>query len=175
MTSSNTNSYTTKTRSEQDDNNLQLLAMPHTEDLEMKISTKDSMYQWIVEPVEITISIENKGTEDQTLTFPDAKQYDFTITTMSGRKIYQWSDRKYFAQVITKLTIPAGETISWDLTWNQKGSHLIGRYLWMSYLVLPGKYLIIGQIQDYTDQTQVTIAFGLVKIPEPPSPNITSK
>ena len=149
-------------------NNIQTTTQ-YTEDLEMTISTKKSIYQWIAEPVEITISIENKGTEDQTLKFPTAQQYDFTVTTMSGRKIYQWSDRKSFAQKTTELTIPAGKTVSWNLTWNQKGSRFMGSYPMIPYhLILPGKYIIIGQIQDYRDKTQVDIAFGVIGIPEPP-------
>jgi hypothetical protein len=148
-------------------NNIQTTTQ-YTEDLEMMVSTKKSMYQWIAEPVEITISIENKGAEDQTLKFPTVQQYDFTVTTMSGKKIYRWSDRKSFAQKITELTIPTGKAVSWTLTWNQKGSFM-GSYPMIPYhLILPGKYLIIGQIQDYRDQTQVTIAFGVIGIPEPP-------
>jgi len=138
------------------------------DNLEITVTTDHNMYRWIFEPVEITISIENQGEEDKTLTFPSSKNCDFIIRKGLRRKIpnlllYQWSLDKFFQQGFEYVTIPAGETWSQTLTWRQIGTFLFSR---LHYKVLPGTYYITGQIptidRTYTDTVQIKIVPSII-------------
>lgn len=112
--------------------------------LTILISTNKQKYHWIDDPVNITISIENQGDEIITLQFPTTKQGDFVVKNSLKKKIFQWSDEKYFYQWITTLTIKPGESIKQNFTWDQKGRYCtLGRY----HYLLPGTYTITGLLK----------------------------
>ena len=84
--------------------------MADVDDLVVTVST-DKMQYKVFEPVEVTISVTNTGTESVFIEFPDSQSADFTIQTESGVLMYQWSFGKMFFQMICPLTIQGNETV----------------------------------------------------------------
>ena len=111
------------------------------------------------EPVQISLQLTNTGNENITITTPDARTYDFIVLNSLWHKRYQLSDGKGFAQVITETTIPAGKTIYYNETWNQKGTRFTFMPLILRHQVRAGYYRIIGLIpqMDFEEMIATTI------------------
>jgi hypothetical protein len=107
-------------------------------DLVVTLMTDKLEYN-IGEPVEVTISVTNTGDEDITIVFPDAQLVDYWV---NRGEVYIWSYYKYFAQVITPVTIPSGETFE---LLNDKWRQVDNRGI----QVPAGDYEIDGWIVDY--------------------------
>lgn len=80
------------------------------DDLKVMVTTDKKIYKKS-EPVEVTISVTNKESEDVTLVFPDSQVADFKVKDIFGNMVYQWSFDKCFLQMLTEVTIPSGETV----------------------------------------------------------------
>ena len=78
--------------------------------LSLTISTDRDSYQ-VNDSINISLRITNRGDKDINLTFPDAQVADFEIVSGKGKQVYLWSSGRMFAQVITTLKVPAGESI----------------------------------------------------------------
>ena len=108
--------------------------------LTVHVVTDKTVYKRF-EPVEVTISVTNNGDDDWTYVFPDTQVADFDI----GR-YYWWSRDKYFAQVLTPVTIRSGETkVLLRTYWNQF-SNLYCHGWFIRLPVPPGNYTIRGWI-----------------------------
>lgn len=147
----------------------------------INISTDKTIYR-PGEPVRITISIESLWflKEDYTYIFPSSKQCDFRISywgLLGPVTIYRWSDGRHFLEILTNITLSPGEKVSWNFTWNQKGSCLF--FVWgpLSFIpklrlplhqVLPRKYNIVAEIPTIwatlSHNHQFRIAFNPVHI-----------
>ncbi|HEC87112.1 MAG TPA: hypothetical protein ENI49_04520 [Thermoplasmatales archaeon] len=78
--------------------------------LSLTILTDRASYR-VNDGINISLSITNRGDKDINLTFPDAQVADFEIVSGEGKQVYLWSSGRMFAQVITTLKVPAGESI----------------------------------------------------------------
>jgi hypothetical protein len=87
-------------------------------DIAAKISLDKPNYSQ-GETVYITFSVTNNSSNTIKYTFNNSKVYDFTITK-GGATIYQWSKGRFFADVITYLTINPGETKTFPEKWDMK-------------------------------------------------------
>jgi hypothetical protein len=112
-------------------------------DIDVTVSTDKHSYQWIVEPVAVTVTVMNIGSSSVNLTFPTSQLYDIIIKNKRDIEIYRWSDNKYFIQVITEILLQPGEAMNWDIAWYQQGR--IFRFLPYRMLI-PGTYSIQGII-----------------------------
>ena len=141
-------------------NDNEILPNHSTDNLEITVTTDHYLYQWIFQPVKISIAIENQGEEDQTLTFPTYQTCDFVVKK-GGRKVYQWSDDKLFRQEFKYVTIPVGETWWHNLTWKQIRPFLL--FPLFHCKVLPGIYDITGEVpainRIYYNTTGIKIVF----------------
>jgi hypothetical protein len=85
--------------------------------LEANISLNEGGYA-MGEPVVMTLEVTNKAGRAISLTFPSAQRYDF-IVKQGKQTIWQWSAGRMFAQVLGRYELAAGETISYEYTWDQ--------------------------------------------------------
>ncbi len=70
------------------------------------------------EAVNLTFTVKNNNTAPVTVVFPTTQQYDFVVT-QNGQTVWQWSFGQAFTQVITQMTLAAGQTLTFQATWNQ--------------------------------------------------------
>jgi hypothetical protein len=92
--------------------------------------------KYIYEPKEdinISIKVKNNGNEKIILQFANACTQDFEILNEYRRQIYVWSDDKFFAQVVTKVTILPYESI-WLLNTTWSDYYYEGEYLIRAWL-----------------------------------------
>ena len=129
------------------------------EGIDVTVSTDKQSYQWIVEPVTITVTMTNTGDSLVNLTFPTSQVYDVIIKNKRDTELYRWSDNKFFLQVITEVPFQPGETMSWDVTWYQQGRFF--NFL-PNHLLIPGTYSIQGILPKIdtimeSDEQEITI------------------
>ncbi len=74
----------------------------------------------LLEPIVMTLTVANVKGEDLTLTFPTAQRYDF-IVRKGKQVVWRWSEGMMFAQVIGRESLRAGDSISYEITWDQSG------------------------------------------------------
>ncbi|HAH87240.1 MAG TPA: hypothetical protein DCL60_07705 [Armatimonadetes bacterium] len=105
-------------------------------DLKLTLATDKESYAE-GEPVAITLSVTNSGTEARTLKFASGQQYDFVVSK-DGREVWKWSAGKYFAQSLVSRVIGPGEVLRFKQVWNQEKTGG-GR-------ANPGEYCITGML-----------------------------
>ncbi len=66
----------------------------------------------------VVLHVRNRSNEDQTLEFADSRVNDFLVLDSQGNAVRLWSGPYDFAQVITEITIAAGETERFEMDWN---------------------------------------------------------
>lgn len=103
------------------------------------------------DPVRMTFTVENTGTQPETLHFSSGQQYDF-IVTMAGTEVWRWSADRFFIQALTQFTLAPGAKRTFTETWFQKDNQ--GRQ------VKPGKY----DIQAVLTTTGVRPTAGPVSV-----------
>ena len=70
--------------------------------------------------VQLVLSVRNRSTTSQTLSFNTAQQYNFAVFDGgSATEVWTWSLGRVFTQQVTTLTIPAGQTQTFTVIWNQ--------------------------------------------------------
>ena len=107
----------------------------------------------LVEPVVMTLKVTNIKEEDLTLTFPTAQRYDFVVK--KGKQIvWVWSEGRMFAQAIGRETLKAGETFSYEITWDQSGLESIQPPL--------GAYTVHGILKTTQEIASEEREFGIV-------------
>jgi hypothetical protein len=91
------------------------------------------------ENISINITVTNNHNKNVTITCSDARIADFEVFNEQGERVYLWSYKKAFAQMITKITIQPGETYELlSQKWNQFDDN--------GSVVPAGKYTIRGWI-----------------------------
>jgi|GEM_PF-6889432 len=75
----------------------------------------------ISETVKIKFILKNIGDKTITLIFPTSQIFDFLITDIDGKYIYQWSSGKIFLPVVTHIELKRGESIQRVLEWIPSG------------------------------------------------------
>lgn len=89
--------------------------------------TTDKAVYGIDDPVDLTFTITNTGTEDARFEFPTTQYYDFVIKRGSD-EIARWSLGQTFVPNPAPLYLAAGKSMSFNTRWLQKDqdSHLVG-------------------------------------------------
>lgn len=72
------------------------------------------------EKVDITLQLINEGTTTREYHFSTSQRFDLLVEK-GGRKVWQWSDDRLFAQVLSTLAIRPGESRLFKEEWNGKG------------------------------------------------------
>jgi hypothetical protein len=107
----------------------------------------------LLEPVVMSLRVTNNKEEDLTLTFPTAQRYDFIVR--KGKEIvWIWSEGRMFAQVIGRLTLGAGETVTYDINWDQSGLESMRPPL--------GAYTVQGILKTMPEIASEEREFGIV-------------
>jgi hypothetical protein len=88
------------------------------------------------EPVELSFTLSNRGTEPLVFQFNDGQRYDFVARRDDGTVVWVWSHDKAFIQVLGTLTIAPGESRVYRDRWDQKDNNGVQ--------VPPGRYIIEG-------------------------------
>lgn len=70
------------------------------------------------ETVLFTMTWRNETEEVREYLFPNAQRFDIRITR-NGEKVWQWSDGRLFAQVMTTLILPPGDSRVFKAEWKQ--------------------------------------------------------
>ena len=70
------------------------------------------------EPIVMTLEVTNVTGRTVHLTFPSAQRYDF-IVKKGKETIWQWSGDRMFAQVLGRYDLAAGDTVTYEYTWDQ--------------------------------------------------------
>jgi len=102
-----------------------------------KVTTDKNEYA-LNESVRFLFTITNSTNTPITLTFNTAQIYDFEIVK-DGNVVFKWGIGRMFAQVITKVTVPANGTKAFSVIWgmvDNKGNKVdVGTYSVRFYLV----------------------------------------
>jgi hypothetical protein len=107
----------------------------------------------LLEPVVMSLKVTNNRKEDLILTFPTAQRYDFIVE--KGKQIvWIWSEGRMFAQAIGRETIGAGETVSYEIVWDQSGLENIRPPL--------GAYTVQGILKTMPEIASEKHEFGIV-------------
>ncbi len=110
------------------------------------------------EPVRMTLTIENVGTETKQLAFRDGQRYDFIIMDAAGRQVWQWAADKVFIQVLGQEAIDPGQRLVYVEEWDQRDE--VGNQ------VPPGTYTVRGSTVGCLANTDIcdlgeSISFGI--------------
>ena len=83
--------------------------------------TTDKVYYRPGEPVIVTMTVRNIGSDPVTLRFNSSQRYDFFARQVpSGQVVWQWSFGKYFLWVLGAETLLPGETRVLTEEWKQQ-------------------------------------------------------
>ena len=88
--------------------------------------------------IQFVLSVRNRSTSNQTISFSTGQQYNFEVV-QSGtvNEVWTWSvNQQQFSQNTTSLTINAGQTQTFTVTWNQSNDS--------GQQVPTGSYEVIG-------------------------------
>lgn len=90
-----------------------------------------------------TLTATNNSDNEVTLQFPTSQQYDFIVKSGDGRIVWQWSNGKMFAEVLTALVLtPSEEKVFIE-----------------EYSLPPGSYSAQGVLDDiYTEWVEFIIS-----------------
>ncbi|MGB9429184.1 MAG: BsuPI-related putative proteinase inhibitor [Gammaproteobacteria bacterium] len=70
--------------------------------------------------IQFVLSVRNRSTTAQTVTFNTGQQVNFAVfDTGTATEVWTWSLAQTFTQTTTSLTIPAGQTQTYTVTWDQ--------------------------------------------------------
>jgi hypothetical protein len=111
--------------------------------LNLELAASKEAYA-VGEPVELTLTLSNRGTEPLVFQFNDGQRYDFVAiredgtAVPTGRQVaWVWSRDKMFIQVLSTLTIAPGESRVYRDRWDQKDNN--------GAQVPPGRHIIITE------------------------------
>jgi hypothetical protein len=82
------------------------------------IFTTDKLIYRVGTKLTVRYTITNLTSGPIVLDFPTAQQYNWTITDITGKVIYNWQTGRAFAQAATSLTIPAGHSDAFESSWD---------------------------------------------------------
>lgn len=81
------------------------------------ILTTDRQIYETGKPVRLTLRFNNRSKKPLQLTFPSSKTHDLTAADTDGRIVWQWSNRRAFAQALQERTVLAGGSLTREVTW----------------------------------------------------------
>ena len=100
----------------------------------------------IREAANISFQLTNTGNEDITITTPNSDVVDFVVLDGFWNKRYQDSMNHMHLNAVWHTKIPAGKTIYFNFTWNQKGNFFsfFMFFAQIRHQLKPGLYYIVG-------------------------------
>lgn len=96
----------------------------------------------------VTLQARNTGTAPLSLAFSSGQRFDLSVRRPRGEEVWRWSHDKAFIQVVESVTLDPGETMSFQVTWDQKDFQ--GR------LVDPGAYRAVAVFMGRTGMRRET-------------------
>jgi hypothetical protein len=88
------------------------------------------------EPVRLTFTVRNDGSAPATFEFRSGQRFDLVVLDPQGQQVWQWSAGQFFVQVLGSVTLPPGQSWSFEATWDQRDAR--------SAPVAPARYRIEG-------------------------------
>ncbi|HSJ13569.1 MAG TPA: BsuPI-related putative proteinase inhibitor [Longimicrobiales bacterium] len=79
----------------------------------------------------LTLHATNATEAPVRLEFTSAQRYEFEVWTLGGERLWQWSEGRAFAQVVTEEQLAAGGTLRERVAWS--GAR-------------PGEYIAVGRL-----------------------------
>ena len=123
-----------------------------SDSLEARVTLSEGGYA-VREPVVMTLTVRNTTDRALNLIFPTAQRYDFVVSR--GKKVvWQWSHGRMFAQARGRHSIAPHDSISYEITWDQKD--LDGAELSL------GTYRIQGILKASPEVVSEERTFGIV-------------
>ncbi len=86
----------------------------------------------------MVLTIRNRTSDTVKLTLPSAHTHDMVVSMKGNKEIWRWSAGRMFAQVLTAVALPPGESKSFVETWDQTRSD--------GKPAEPGEYEAVGMI-----------------------------
>ncbi len=93
--------------------------------------TNKSKY-YVGEEVELSVAVNNTGSNPVELIFTSAQHYDFVVLK-DDNEVWRWSSGKVFAMVLEQLSLKPGEKQTYRETWKPRDA-------------MPGEYKLTGII-----------------------------
>lgn len=72
------------------------------------------------EQVEVTLRARNAGSAPISITFTSGQRFDLIVRRPRGDEVWRWSHDKAFIQVFGTVTLQPGETLSYQVAWDQQ-------------------------------------------------------
>lgn len=88
-----------------------------TKEVQLAVETKESP-----ESVQINITLKNNTNEEKNFEFSSGQKYEIIITDPNGAEVYKYSKGRMFTQALQYLTLPPGESQTWQETWDKKSA-----------------------------------------------------
>lgn len=91
------------------------------------------------EQIQFVLSVRNRTSSSQTLSFSTGQQYNFEVLDSgTDTEVWTWSLGQLFPQITSTLTLQAGETQTFTVTWDQVDDN--------TQAVASGNYEVIGGV-----------------------------
>lgn len=125
----------------------------------MRVEVSKTMIS-VGDSINITLTLVNVGTDNVTIIY-GPPLFDVSYCTFEG--CFQWSDGKYFVQIVLELTLTPGENYSQTLQWNLY-QYRDGRY----DPPRPGVYYLVGLCPFVNSILKTVIpSYVVVRVVEP--------
>jgi len=111
-------------------------------DLEIDLTVSDPAPQ-VGEPLEMTLTLRNAGSQPVQLLFSTSQRYDFLARNDAGEEVWRWSADMVFAQVLGEETLGPGGDLTFQETWDRQDNNGVQ--------VAPARYDIEGSIVASVD------------------------
>jgi hypothetical protein len=90
---------------------------PVTPRLSVNVTTDKLIYR-VGTKITVRYTIKNLTAGAIELNFQSSQEYNWTITDAEDNVVYNWQDGKAFAEMVTKVTIQAGESDAFESSWD---------------------------------------------------------
>lgn len=105
------------------------------------------------QPVRFTFTASNRGSAPLTFHFRSGQRFDIAVADAQGAQVWQWSHDRLFTQVLGTLTLEAGESTSFEATWDQRDTR--------GALVPPGRYRASAWLATADESGRARVEFDI--------------
>lgn len=96
--------------------------------------------------VRFAFDVENSGPKHVELDFASGQAYDFTVIDSTGRKVWQWSEGRFFTQGVQNKQLSTGEAMQARETWKRAA---------------PGHYTVIAKLHSVNYPLEQRVEFDV--------------
>lgn len=104
--------------------------------------------------VALKITVTNRSDADTALRFRNGQRYDI-IASRDGAEVWRWSKGRFFIQALGFLRLKAGESRTFNTTWDLKDND--GKE------VAPGTYSLSARITSLPELTAPAVELGVAE------------